>query len=232
MDIALRKQPLLTHMTRTYLHLHHLPSLRAARIFHILIHLVNTPILSRNLQVGFSAILARITAKKFLVSDMNLFASSSKTGYFDEGPYQALSGRAQDLIPENEPLDDPPPDPKEEDDETYMYADRKTKPHIGTDGASLVPSSLPRRPTEMLQALGDYEHQPVDIQEPSQDDGYWDDEEEDDARFVNFSLLSNIAIQLRDKVPRGTHVKGSIPYPRAFTGKDIVVCPLLCLLTG
>ncbi|TRM58720.1 CNH domain-containing protein [Schizophyllum amplum] len=27
---------------------------------------------------------------------------------------------------------------------------------------------------------------------------------------------------LRDKVPRGTHVKGSIPYPRAFTGKDIV----------
>ena len=63
-------------------------------------------------------------------------------------------------------------------------------------------------------------------------DGYWDDEEEDDARFINFSLLSNIAMQLRDKVPRGTHVKGSIPYPRAFTGKDIVVCPLLCLLTG
>ncbi|KAF8902367.1 Dbl-like domain-containing protein [Gymnopilus junonius] len=29
-------------------------------------------------------------------------------------------------------------------------------------------------------------------------------------------------MQLRDKVPRGTHVKGSIPYPRAFTGKDIV----------
>ena len=234
MDMALRKQPLLTHMTRTYHRLHHLPSLRAARIFHTLIHLVNTPMLSRHLQVGFSAILARITAKKFLVSDMNLFASSSKTGYFDEGPYQALSGRAQDLIPENEPLDDPPPDPKEEnwDDETYMYADRKTKPQMRTDDASVVPSSLPRRPTEMLQALGDYEQQPVDIQEPSQDDGYWDDEEEDDARFINFSLLSNIAMQLRDKVPRGTHVKGSIPYPRAFTGKDIVVCPLLCLLKG
>ncbi len=53
---------------------------------------------------------------------------------------------------------------------------------------------------------------------------YWEDEdEEDETRFVNFSLLSNIAMQLRDKVPRGTHVKGSIPYPRAFTGKDIVV---------
>jgi len=55
------------------------------------------------------------------------------------------------------------------------------------------------------------------------DDEYWEDEEEDPARFINFALLSHIAVQLRDKVPRGTHVKGSIPYPRAFTGKDIVV---------
>lgn len=46
----------------------------------------------------------------------------------------------------------------------------------------------------------------------------------DERRFMNISLLSNIAVQLRDKVPRGTHVKGSIPYPRAFTGKDVVVC--------
>ncbi|KAI0322785.1 Dbl-like domain-containing protein [Amylostereum chailletii] len=48
-------------------------------------------------------------------------------------------------------------------------------------------------------------------------DDYGDDDE-----FANFSLLSNIAVWLRDEVPRGTHVKGSIPYPRAFTGKDIV----------
>ncbi|CAG8681770.1 4916_t:CDS:2, partial [Acaulospora colombiana] len=27
---------------------------------------------------------------------------------------------------------------------------------------------------------------------------------------------------MKDRIPRGTHVKGSIPYPRAFTGKDIV----------
>jgi len=61
------------------------------------------------------------------------------------------------------------------------------------------------------------------------DDDYYDQddeysEEESLDSFVNFSLLSNIGVWLRDQVPRGTHVKGSIPYPRAFTGKDIVVC--------
>ncbi|KAI0292306.1 Dbl-like domain-containing protein [Russula brevipes] len=60
------------------------------------------------------------------------------------------------------------------------------------------------------------------------DDDYYDDDDEfyseEDSldSFVNFSLLSNIAVWLRDQVPRETHVKGSIPYPRAFTGKDIV----------
>ncbi|KAF8892159.1 Dbl-like domain-containing protein [Infundibulicybe gibba] len=57
------------------------------------------------------------------------------------------------------------------------------------------------------------------------EDRFWeeaDDEDDDPSRFVNFSLLSHLAVQLRDKVPRGTHVKGSIPYPRAFTGKDVV----------
>ena len=49
------------------------------------------------------------------------------------------------------------------------------------------------------------------------------DSEEDESMFVNFALLSHLAVRLRDRVPRGTHVKGSIPYPRAFTGKDIVV---------
>lgn len=65
-----------------------------------------------------------------------------------------------------------------------------------------------------------------------EDEDYYSDEESLDS-FVNFSLLSNIAVWMRDQVPRGTHVKGSIPYPRAFTGKDIVVCtfffvPCLC----
>ena len=56
-----------------------------------------------------------------------------------------------------------------------------------------------------------------------EDEDYYSDEESLDS-FVNFRLLSNIAVWMRDQVPRGTHVKGSIPYPRAFTGKDIVVC--------
>ena len=77
----------------------------------------------------------------------------------------------------------------------------------------------------MLRTLENYsEKPPLDLHESDQLDDYWEDEDEDDeARFVNFSLLSHIAMQLRDKVPRGIHVKGSIPYPRAFTGKDIVV---------
>jgi hypothetical protein len=61
-------------------------------------------------------------------------------------------------------------------------------------------------------------------EEADMDLDWVDDESEgDDSRWVNFSLLSHIAVRLRDRVPRGTHVKGSIPYPNAFTGKDIVV---------
>lgn len=65
------------------------------------------------------------------------------------------------------------------------------------------------------------------------EEGYEDEYETDDGldSFVNFALLSNIAVWLRDKVPRGTHVKGSIPYPRAFTGKDIVVRPTPAIFT-
>ena len=55
------------------------------------------------------------------------------------------------------------------------------------------------------------------------DGGLYTDSEEDESLFVNLALLSHLAVRLRDRVPRGTHVKGSIPYPRAFTGKDIVV---------
>ncbi|KAI0050993.1 Dbl-like domain-containing protein [Auriscalpium vulgare] len=61
-------------------------------------------------------------------------------------------------------------------------------------------------------------------QDDYEDEEYeeYEDSEEGLDSFVNFSLLSNIAVWLRDQVPRGTHVKGSIPYPHAFTGKDIV----------
>lgn len=62
---------------------------------------------------------------------------------------------------------------------------------------------------------------PVDAQ-GEEEDFFSDSDDPDPDRFVNFSLLSHLAVRLRDKVPRGTHVKSSIPYPRAFTGKDIV----------
>ena len=67
----------------------------------------------------------------------------------------------------------------------------------------------------------------ADIKQLALHEGYNSEEEfdevEEEDRFVNLALLSHIAVRLRDKVPRGTHVKGGIPYPRAFTGKDIVV---------
>jgi hypothetical protein len=70
------------------------------------------------------------------------------------------------------------------------------------------------------------QHMPLGLHEDyvdGEDDFYDYESDEDDSRFVDFSLLSHIAMRLRDKVPRETHVKGSIPYPRAFTGKDVVV---------
>ncbi|KAG1729887.1 hypothetical protein EDD22DRAFT_853053 [Suillus occidentalis] len=65
---------------------------------------------------------------------------------------------------------------------------------------------------------------PLGDQEEENDDEYFHSESDDPDpdRFVNFSLLSHLAVRLRDKVPRGMHVKSSIPYRRAFTGKDIV----------
>ena len=71
---------------------------------------------------------------------------------------------------------------------------------------------------------------PLQQQEGYDEEDYFDEEdpsEEGDDRYFNPALLSHIAVRLRDKVPRGTHVKGSIPYERAFTGKDIVVSATL-----
>jgi hypothetical protein len=86
------------------------------------------------------------------------------------------------------------------------------------------PNSFVRRPSDMLRTLANYGAQePLELHDEEAEEYWEEDEEEDESRFINFSLLSHMAVQLRDKVPRGTHVKGSIPYPRAFTGKDIVV---------
>lgn len=39
---------------------------------------------------------------------------------------------------------------------------------------------------------------------------------------VEWALLSTVALLLRANVPRGIQIKGSIDYPRSFTGKDVV----------
>jgi hypothetical protein len=55
-----------------------------------------------------------------------------------------------------------------------------------------------------------------------------EEEEMDGLRFFDPSLMSNVAVQLHDKVVRGEHIKGSLPFRDSFTGKDIVVCTLSC----
>jgi hypothetical protein len=86
------------------------------------------------------------------------------------------------------------------------------------------PSDLSRRNTNVIQAIANFDQRThLELHEEEAEDLYDDDER----RFINPSLLSHLAVQLRDLVPRGTHVKGSIQYPRAFTGKDIVVCAFI-----
>ncbi|KDN33411.1 hypothetical protein RSAG8_13497, partial [Rhizoctonia solani AG-8 WAC10335] len=62
----------------------------------------------------------------------------------------------------------------------------------------------------------------LELHHDEDDPDDFDYSDEDETMFVNLALLSHLAVKLRDKVPRGTHVKGSIPYTHAFTGKDIV----------
>lgn len=99
------------------------------------------------------------------------------------------------------------------------------------DSAVSRVSSLPQEYMDIKMPVPLEEEYP---QEQYPDAEYAEDEElytdsEDESMFVNFALLSHLAVRLRDRVPRGTHVKGSIPYPRAFTGKDIVVSVARCM---
>ncbi|KAJ7065216.1 CNH domain-containing protein [Mycena amicta] len=113
--------------------------------------------------------------------------------------------------------------------DSYSFDDPRDDPFLsfGESPENVAgPSNLSRSPTDLLQAISRYnehDHRPLELHEEGDEDGYWDEEEdEDEMRYINFALLSHVAVQFRDKVPRGTHVKGSIPYPRAFTGKDVV----------
>ena len=85
------------------------------------------------------------------------------------------------------------------------------------------PSNLDRRNTNVIEQIKNFAPKPLNLHEEEEADLLID---EDARRFINLSLLSHLAVQLYDNVPRGTHVKGSVPYPRAFTGKDVVVCAL------
>ncbi|KAI1790239.1 Dbl-like domain-containing protein [Ganoderma leucocontextum] len=88
-----------------------------------------------------------------------------------------------------------------------------------------IASSSTWRDPDLVRTVQDLKR-PLELHDnyaDNEDDFYEEDPSEDgDDRFFNPALLSHIAVRLRDKVPRGTHVKGSIPYPRAFTGKDTV----------
>ncbi|EIW75246.1 hypothetical protein CONPUDRAFT_85508 [Coniophora puteana RWD-64-598 SS2] len=114
-------------------------------------------------------------------------------------------------------------------EEDYLTAGAAYARHAQASAASSqVPIAPPHghgQAPAQGQAQGQGQGQGQVYDEAYDEDGYTFDSASEDAdpdRFVNFSLLSHLAVRLRDKVPRGTHVKSSIPYPRAFTGKDIV----------
>lgn len=103
---------------------------------------------------------------------------------------------------------------------SHTRARFNTSDSYDRDWAIEGPSDLSRGYSNVIRQIKDFD-QPLHLElHEEEEDPYYDDVR----RFVNPALLSHLAVQLRDSVTRGTHVKGSIPYPRAFTGKDIVVC--------
>ncbi|GMK54133.1 hypothetical protein CspeluHIS016_0107190 [Cutaneotrichosporon spelunceum] len=101
----------------------------------------------------------------------------------------------------------------------------------GGDGHGLEPDSSHRSPARWYRNK-------LEIHEASGGEFYDDDEyeyeyasggEEDEAedemnglRYFNPAYLSETAVQVRDRVIRGTHTKGGITFPGSFTGTDLV----------
>lgn len=59
-----------------------------------------------------------------------------------------------------------------------------------------------------------------------EDEEEWDEEEDvevDESRFFNRALLSEMAVQVKDKVVMGRHTKAGIAWVGSFTGRDVVV---------
>lgn len=64
------------------------------------------------------------------------------------------------------------------------------------------------------------------------DEEEWDEEEEaevDENQFFNRALLSEMALQVKDKVNKSRHTKAGIAWVGSFTGRDIVVSTTPCL---
>lgn len=171
--------------------------------------------LYRQVRVCFFHVMAQLITAILAASHVDV-RSEHRNASVNYGLHQLTSSTSQ---PEHLP---PPPVA------TYYPSTSYLEPSSPNDQFyDASPSTVVRRPSDMLRDIANYSH----AGEPDgmEDVEYWEDEEEGEESFVNFSLLSHLAVQLKDKVPRGTHVKGSIPYPRAFTGKDIVVSYLLFL---
>ncbi|KAG6879934.1 hypothetical protein C0992_009290 [Termitomyces sp. T32_za158] len=147
--------------------------------------------------------------------------SNTYSSYYSETPSNfntyddSSSTAATSVVTPQLPPTPPPPDVYRSDqqrqhDNSYLYAS----------------ADLQRHPSDMLRTLADYSNRNVAFEpEPQrQEEDFWEDEDDDDeSRFINISLLSHMAVQLRDKVPRADHTKGGVQYEQAFTGKDIVV---------
>ncbi|KAF8075167.1 CNH domain-containing protein [Lyophyllum atratum] len=132
-------------------------------------------------------------------------------------PPADLYARSQHQDPSYEYPVPPPPPP-------HHYAEHEPQDH--TRLYANTGAHLERNPSDMLRTLANYDqtgplelHTELELEEEE----YWQDEDdEDENRFINFSLLSHMAVQLRDKVPRSVQTKGGVRYERAFTGKDVV----------
>ncbi|KAF8638446.1 hypothetical protein AX17_002203 [Amanita inopinata Kibby_2008] len=150
-------------------------------------------------------------------ADSNLSRSvseSSQSGGAYHQQYPVASGSNHNMVPGAAALYnyDAPPllqvQTSGSHQDSYLYVEEANS------------SAVTRRPTDVLHSIRDFT--PSQQFEGAEDDFWEDEDDEDETRFINYAMLSHMAVQLRDKVPRDIHVKGSIPYSRAFTGKDIV----------
>ncbi|KAG6901533.1 hypothetical protein C0995_010832 [Termitomyces sp. Mi166 len=147
------------------------------------------------------------------------YSSTTQTSYYSDTPSlsntydDGYSTAATSVVTHQPPPTPPPPvvyrQVQQHADNSYLYAGGSNLERHPSDVQTLAGN----RDT-MLEVTSELQHQEED---------FWEDEdEEDESRFINISLLSHMAVQLRDKVPRADHTKGGVQYERAFTGKDIV----------